>query len=62
VQSRANSLEWHAFAEASTPRELALFGFPPPGHEVWDAALLDATARRYPKLDLGPWRAALGRP
>ena len=26
IQSRANSLEWGAFAEASTPKELALFG------------------------------------
>jgi hypothetical protein len=61
IQSRANSLEWDAFAEASTWRELALFGFPPPGHAIWDVALLDATARRYPKLDLEPWRAALAR-
>ena len=61
MQSRANSFEWDAFAEASTPKELALFGFPPPGHPIWDAALIEATARRYPKLDLTPWRAALGR-
>ena len=51
-----------AFVEASTPRELELFGFPPPGHPVWDAALLDATAVRYPRLDLSPWRAAVGSP
>lgn len=57
--SRANSLEWGAFVEGSTPQELALFGFPPPGHAVWSADLLDATARRYPALDLGPWRSAL---
>lgn len=58
-QSRSTSPDWVALAESCTPRELELFGFPPPGHPVWDAALLDATARRYPKLDLGPWRAAL---
>jgi hypothetical protein len=56
--SRANSLEWTAFVEASSWKELALFGFPPPGHPVWDAALLDATALRYPGLDLTPWRDA----
>jgi hypothetical protein len=58
-QSDANSFEWVAFVESCTPRELALLGFPPPGHPVWDGALLDATARRYPNLDLYPWRAAL---
>ncbi len=57
VQSRATSSEWTAFVEASTPRELELFGFPPPGHPIWNEDMLDATARRYPKLDLAPWRA-----
>ncbi len=58
IQSRANSPDWVAFVEGSTPRELALFGFPEPGHPIWDDALLAATAERYPDLDLGPWRAA----
>jgi hypothetical protein len=59
IQSRANSTEWTEFVEASTPRELELFGFPPPGHPVWDAEFLEATARRYPNLDLTPWRATV---
>ena len=58
-QSRSTSPDWVAFAESCTPRELELFGFPPPGHPIWNAELLDATAARYPKLDLGPWRASL---
>jgi hypothetical protein len=58
-QSRSTSAEWITFAESCTPRELALFGFPEPGHEVWDEALIDATAERYPNLDLTPWYAAL---
>ena len=58
-QSRSTSPDWVKFAEGSTPRELELFGFPPPGHPVWDAALLDATALLYPALDLAPWRDAL---
>jgi hypothetical protein len=58
-QSKSTSLDWVKFAEGCTPRELELFGFPPPGHAVWDAALLDATAERYPGLDLTPWRDAL---
>lgn len=58
-QSKSTSPGWVAFAEGSTPRELELFGFPPPGHPIWDAALLDATAERYPNLDLQPWRRSL---
>ncbi|MGH9079782.1 MAG: hypothetical protein ACRDYE_06870 [Acidimicrobiales bacterium] len=61
AQSRSTDPEWTQFAEGSTPRELALFGFPPPGHRVWDEGLLAATARRYPRLDLGPWKRALDR-
>jgi hypothetical protein len=62
AQSRATSPDWVAFVEASTPSELALFGFPRPGHAIWDAELLDATAARYPRLDLSPWRSALSSP
>ena len=50
---------WTQFVEGSTPRELALFGFPGPGHPIWTDELLDETAKRYPKLDLSPWREAL---
>ena len=57
-QSRSTGLEWTQFAEGSTPRELELFGWPPPGHPVWTEALLDKTAQRYPNLDLGPWSEA----
>lgn len=62
IQSRATSPRWVAFVEASTWSELALFGFPPPGHPIWDTALIEATARRYPNLDVTPWRVALGSP
>jgi hypothetical protein len=58
-QSRSTGSEWTAFVEGSSPRELALFGWPPPGHAVWTHDLLDRTALRYPKLDLEPWRQAL---
>jgi hypothetical protein len=59
-QSRSTGPEWTSFVEGSTPRELELFGFPPPGHPVWDEAVLAKTAQRYPGLDLEPWRAKLG--
>lgn len=45
------------FVEGCTPRQLALLGVPRPGHPYWTAAQLDAMAVRYPRLDLGPWRA-----
>ena len=61
VQSRSTHPGWVGFVEGSTPRELELFGFPPPGHAVWTPELLDATAARYPNLDVEPWRRALRR-
>jgi len=57
-QSRSTGPEWTTFVERSTPRELALFGFPPPGHPIWTEPVLEETAKRYPKLDLTPWRQA----
>jgi hypothetical protein len=59
-QSRSTGMEWTVFVEGSTPRELELFGWPSPGHPVWDQQLLEQTQQRYPALDLGPWWKALG--
>jgi hypothetical protein len=59
AQSDSTGPAWRSFAERCTPRELALFGFPPPGHPIWSEALLDEVAIRYPRLDLGPWRATI---
>ena len=59
AQSRSTGPEWTRFAQDCSPRELELFGFPPPGHPIWTDALLDETAIRYPKMDLGPWREVL---
>jgi hypothetical protein len=58
-QPEANAEEWVHFVQCSTVRELALFGFPPPGHQIWTHELLAALAQRYPGLDLGPWHDAL---
>ncbi len=38
AQSRSTDPEWTTFAEQSTPRDLELFGFPPPGHPIWSDA------------------------
>ncbi|MEO1060669.1 MAG: phytanoyl-CoA dioxygenase family protein [Actinomycetota bacterium] len=52
----ANDDAWHAFVARATPRQLALFGVPPPGHRYWTAETLEAVGLRYPTLDLTPWR------
>lgn len=61
MQSRATAPEWVRFAAGCSPDELSLFGFPAPGHPVWDAELLDETQALYPGMDLSPWRERLGR-
>jgi hypothetical protein len=58
-QSRSTGPAWTAFVEGATPRQLELFGFPPPGHPIWTDRLLDHTSFRYPALDLAPWRERL---
>ena len=50
---------WYQFVYRATPRQLALFGFPPPGHPYWTDVTLAGTAQRYPGLDLTLWRQAL---
>ena len=55
--ARANSPHSVTFIEGSTPRELALLGFPEPGHPIWTDEMLALTAARYPGLDLTPWSA-----
>jgi hypothetical protein len=56
AQPHSTGPEWTSFAEHATPRDLALFGFPPPGHPIWSEELLARVAVRYPRLDLAPWR------
>lgn len=53
---RSHEPAWYRFVERATSRQLALFGFPPPGHRFWTPATLSAIALRYPGLDLTPWR------
>jgi hypothetical protein len=61
--SRSHQIEWYRFAHRATPRQLALYGFPPPGHPYWTEATLAGTAQRYPGLNMTPWRQALhGQP
>lgn len=52
---------WEPFVVRASVEQLALFGFPPPGHRFWTPRTLDALAVRYPGLDTTPWRTAPGR-
>ena len=50
------SPEWGRFVAKCEPRQLALVGFPRPGHPYWTEETLAGVAARYPGLDTGPWR------
>jgi hypothetical protein len=47
--------DWPSFVEHATPRQLLLFGFPPPGHPYWTPQTLAQLRVRYPGLDTTPW-------
>jgi len=53
------SPEWHNFVQAAGPTELALLGFPEPGHAYWTEDSIRRVNARYPGLDMSPWRAAV---
>ncbi|RYB90656.1 hypothetical protein EUA06_10175 [Nocardioides glacieisoli] len=55
---RSHDPHWYRFVEQAGPRQLELFGFPPPGHAYWTEQTLAGVAQRYPGLDMSPWRAA----
>jgi hypothetical protein len=57
---RKGMANWTPLVERCSVRQLEALGFPPPGHDYWDAETLLGAADRYPGLDLTPWRAALG--
>lgn len=50
---------WSNFVEAASPRQLALFGWPSPGHPFWTRQTIDAIHQRYPGLDVTPWATSL---
>ena len=45
--------------QASGPSELALLGFPKPGHAYWTEEAIVRVNARYPGLDMTPWHVAL---
>jgi hypothetical protein len=59
---RSHEPAWYRFVEQATPRQLALFGFPPPGHPFWTPETLAGIAHRYPQLDLTSWSSSTMEP
>ncbi len=55
----ANRPTWPHLVERCTPRQLELFGFPPPGHAYWTEETLAGVQLRYPGLDMSAWALAL---
>lgn len=53
--ARSHEPSWYRFVEQASPRQLELFGFPPPGHPYWTPETRAATALRYPGLDMTAW-------
>ncbi|MBV9330171.1 MAG: phytanoyl-CoA dioxygenase family protein, partial [Alphaproteobacteria bacterium] len=54
---RKGMAHWTPLVERASVRQLEVLGFPPPGHDYWNAETLKGCAERYPGLDLSPWRA-----
>ena len=54
--AQAHEPGWYRFVDRATPRQLELFGFPPPGHPYWTDQTITGLGQRYPGLDLSPWR------
>jgi ectoine hydroxylase-related dioxygenase (phytanoyl-CoA dioxygenase family) len=56
---RGFSAELIKYVQQATPRQLELLGVPGPGHPYWNPATLQGMQRRYPGLDMSPWREAM---
>lgn len=52
----ANSRAWHDFLARASVRERDLFGFPKPGDPYWNEQTLADVGRRYPAMDMTPYR------
>ena len=54
----AEGMAWHRFMQQTNVRQLTMLGFPAPGHPYWNEETLRGVAKRYPLLDMKPWRQA----
>ncbi len=49
--------EMRRFLEQATPRQREAIGFPAQGHPYWNQETLAGVARRYPRMDMTPYRS-----
>jgi hypothetical protein len=56
--NHAQGREWVDTMQRASERERDLFGFPRAGDPYWNAQTLTDVQRRYPGMDLAPYRAA----
>jgi Phytanoyl-CoA dioxygenase (PhyH) len=54
---RSHDPAWYRFVARASPRQLRLFGFPPPGHPFWTPETVSGTGLRYPGRDWTDWLA-----
>ena len=55
--NRSHDPAWYRFVARASPRQLRLFGFPPPGHPFWTPETVAGMGLRYPDRDWSAWRA-----
>jgi hypothetical protein len=54
---RSHDPAWYGFVARASPRQLRLFGFPPPGHRFWTRETVSGMTQRYPGRDWLTWLA-----
>jgi Phytanoyl-CoA dioxygenase (PhyH) len=54
---RSHDPAWYRFVARASPRQLLLFGFPPPGHPFWTPETVSGMGQRYPGPDWSAWLA-----
>lgn len=54
------SREMNEFMTRVSPEARSLLDVPPPGHEYWNEQTVTDLGVRYPKMDVSPYRDALG--
>jgi hypothetical protein len=57
---RSHDPHWYEFVSHASPRQLQIFGWPPPGHPYWTPETLTGIRERYPQLDVTPWQQPAG--
>lgn len=50
--------EFYKWISSATPEERTLLGFPPPGHSYWTDETLQGVSKRYPNMDMSPYKEA----